>query len=45
MRPGSGIDRRTFLLAGAVGAAGVALGSWRLRPAAATGLPGAATST
>jgi DMSO reductase family type II enzyme molybdopterin subunit len=42
MRPGSGIDRRTFLLAGAVGAAGVALGSWRLRPAAATGLPGAA---
>jgi nitrate reductase alpha subunit len=33
---------RTFLLAGAVGAAGVALGSWRLRPAAATGLPGAA---
>jgi DMSO reductase family type II enzyme molybdopterin subunit len=34
MRPGSGIDRRTFLRATAAGTATVALGLWRLSPAA-----------
>ena len=29
------VDRRTFLRTGAMGAAGLALGTWRLRPAAA----------